>query len=95
MLTYTIDRIYEQTLNNVVAGIMRFLDKPEQVSLKACFTENAAWFVYQQGIDDRLFLAMDASTWLLNSPASKQFHMDVLWDEALYQVTTILCTEEE
>jgi hypothetical protein len=91
----TEDARNEQAVNAVYAGILRWLDRPENAEMKQCFTHNQAWAVYQQGIDEAVYDAMEAWDWLTTSGFiqgdNPLTQVDALWEDALYQVTCTLC----
>jgi hypothetical protein len=87
---------YQEIVENFRDGILRFLDRPENATLKECFTGNPAWAVYQMGIDEELYDEMDALSWIAHSSyvIEPNSSSSTLWEDAMYQVTMALCLTE-
>jgi len=83
------DEVYQQTMLNIVAGILRWLDRPENRWWKDAFTQHQSWQVYDLCIPDALWAALGAA-WLANRQVSTTSQL-LLWDDAMYQVTTMIC----
>lgn len=87
------DDVYLRAVLNIYNGILRWLDRPENIWWKDAFTQNQSWQVYDLCLPDALYEEMGADTWLSRWQYS-QFSEYVLWKDAMYQVTTSICLPE-
>lgn len=90
---YLVTPEFQQAVDAVRDGIIRFLERDENADLWDAMEVNALWAIYQQSIDDDIFERMDAETWLLE--AKCPFEPYELWCEGFYQVAAVLCLDDE
>jgi len=91
-IRYVFTADFARTIDGVREGILRFLDRAENVDLWAAMTGNSLALVYQQAIGDAIFEAMGAEVWLCQSLCS--FDMYEVWMEAFYQAAAVLCLDD-
>lgn len=94
---FFISENYQQVIDAVIAGILRFLDRPGNEYMYLNFAAATAAEIYERGIPLALFEQMGAAAWLVQSGFGQELGaaqaVDV-WDEAVYQVIALLSVPE-
>ncbi|TXH56107.1 MAG: hypothetical protein E6Q97_07180 [Desulfurellales bacterium] len=95
---YTISGEYQQIINAVRDGILRWLNRAGNEYWYLNFAASTASAMYARKIPDQLFERMEAAHWLCHGGFGQQVgSMEIvdLWDEAVYQVAARLCLDDE
>jgi len=85
-----------EIIDNVRDGILRWINHPENKWWLNAFTQNAEWQIFELCLPEALYLEMGAHWLCLGGWGQEHGSGEIvaLWDEAILEVTNILCPGE-